>query len=227
MEADMSLWGLFLQAGLFVKSIMILLIVVSLISWTIIFYRAQYLRQAQRMHAQFEEQFWSGVDLAKLYEHLNARPKLLNGLAAIFHSGFREFMRLRERQVGSEIITESCTRAMRIALSREEDKLETHLSFLATVGSYSPYVGLLGTVWGIMNSFMALGAVQQATLSMVAPGIAEALIATALGLLAAIPAVIAYSRFNQVISRLSRQYENFCDELTGILQRQALGKVGS
>lgn len=224
MEADMSLWGLFAQAGLFVKSIMIVLVVVSLISWTIIFYRAQFLRQAQRMQVQFEEQFWSGVDLNKLYEHLSARPKLLNGLAAIFHAGFKEFLRLRDRQVAPEFITEGCSRSMRVALSREDDKLETHLSFLATVGSYSPYVGLLGTVWGIMNSFMALGSVEQATLSMVAPGIAEALVATALGLLAAIPAVIAYSRFNQVIVRLNRQYENFCDELTGILQRQSFSK---
>ena len=113
---------------------------------------------------------------------------------------------------------------MRVALSREDDKLETHLAFLATVGSYSPYVGLLGTVWGIMNSFMALGGVQQATLAMVAPGIAEALIATALGLLAAIPAVIAYNRFNHIVSRLNRKYENFCEEMTGILQRQAFAK---
>ncbi len=220
----MSLWGLFAQAGLFVKSIMILLMGVSIASWTLIFYRAKALKHAQQSQAQFEEQFWSGVDLNKLYDYLNGKPKLLNGLAAIFHAGFKEFLRARQHEVTPEVITESCSRSMRVALSREDDKLETHLAFLATVGSYSPYIGLLGTVWGIMNSFMALGGVQQATLSMVAPGIAEALIATALGLLAAIPAVIAYNRFNHVAFRLNRKYENFCEELTGILQRQAFSK---
>jgi biopolymer transport protein TolQ len=224
MEADLSLWGLFAQAGLFVKFIMILLAGVSVVSWTLIFYRAQALKQAQQTQVQFEEQFWSGVDLTKLYDHLNSRPKLLHGLASIFHAGFKEFLRLRQQEVSPDIVTEASNRSMRIAMSKEDDKLETHLAFLATVGSYSPYIGLLGTVWGIMNSFMALGGVQQATLSMVAPGIAEALIATALGLLAAIPAVIAYNRFNHVVGRLNRKYENFCDEMTGIIQRQAFAK---
>lgn len=222
MEADMSLWGLFAQAGIFVKCIMLTLLGVSLVSWTMIFYRVQFLREAQRFLKQFEDQFWSGLDLTKLYEHLNTRPKLQQGLAAIFFSGFKEFTRLRDKEVSVEVITDGCHRAMRVALSRENDKLETNMGFLATVGSVSPYVGLLGTVWGIMNSFIALGGVQQATLSMVAPGIAEALVATAMGLLASIPAVVAYNRFNHSIVKLSNQYENFCEELTGILQRQAL-----
>jgi biopolymer transport protein TolQ len=222
MEADMSLWGLFAQAGLFVKFIMLTLLAVSLTSWTMIFYRAQFLRQAQHAVTHFEEQFWSGLDITKLYEHLTSRPKLQKGLAAIFFAGFKEFTRLRDQEVSVAVVTESCHRAMRVALSRECDKLETNMGFLATVGTMSPYVGLLGTVWGIMNSFIALGGVQQATLAMVAPGIAEALVATAMGLVAAIPAMVAYNRFTHQIVRLTSQYENFCEELTGILQRKAL-----
>jgi len=222
MEADMSLWGLFAQAGLFVKCIMLTLLVVSLISWAMIFSRTQFLRQSQRLLTQFETQFWSGIDHTKLHEHLQAKPKLQQGLAAIFYAGYKEYYRLCQEEVSVEVITDGCQRAMQVAFSRETDKLETNMGFLATVGSVSPYVGLLGTVWGIMNSFIALGGVQQATLSMVAPGIAEALVATAMGLLAAIPAVVAYNRFNHSIVKLTNQYENFYKELTGILQRQAL-----
>jgi len=222
MGADLSLWGLFAQAGLFVKCIMLVLLTVSLVSWTLIFHRAKVLNQAQRMLNQFEDQFWSGADLNKLFDHLNARPKSLQGLAAIFQSGFKEFLKLRQQQVSPEVQTEGTNRAMRIALSRETDKLETNLAFLATVGSVSPYIGLLGTVWGIMNSFVAISGMQQVTLSMVGPGIAEALVATAMGLLAAIPAVVAYNRFNHVIVRITNHYLNFCEEFTGVVQRQAL-----
>jgi len=172
----------------------------------------------------FEDRFWSGGDLAKLYREISSSPDNAIGMAGIFQAGFSEFARLR-KQTGSDSrsVVEGAQRVMRVVLSRETDDLETHLSFLATVGSTSPYVGLFGTVWGIMNSFRSLGNAQQATLSMVAPGIAEALIATAMGLFAAIPAVIAYNRYSNDVERLINRYDNFLEEFSTILQRQVHG----
>ena len=172
---------------------------------------------------KFEHSFWSGSDLNKLFQQLGQNPKL-NGLPAIFYAGFKEFRRLHDlsRHTHSDIVLEAARRAMRIVQSRETVRLEQHLTFLATVGSISPYVGLFGTVWGIMTSFRALGAVQQATISMVAPGISEALIATAVGLFAAIPAVIAYNRFSHHLDRCIQQYEVFEEELIAIMQRNLI-----
>jgi biopolymer transport protein TolQ len=171
---------------------------------------------------QFEQKFWSGIDLNKLYTDLTSRNKESSGLELFFTTGFREFGRLRAQPgANPAAIMEGAIRAMKVAHSREIDKLEQNVSWLATIGSTSPYIGLFGTVWGIMNSFIALGSVKQATLSMVAPGIAEALVATAMGLFAAIPAVIAYNRFNNTLSRVESHYENFIEEFSGILHRKA------
>jgi len=220
--ADLSLLDLVLNASLLVQLVMLLLLVASLISWTMIFRKRTTLRRARRSADDFEDQFWSGQDLVTMFNKINAHAHDANGMERIFHSGFKEFARLRS-QSGLErgAILEGSERAMRIALSREVDELEVHLSFLATVGSTSPYVGLFGTVWGIMNSFRALGNVSQATLAHVAPGIAEALIATAMGLFAAIPAVVAYNRFANEVERLYTRYDNFIEEFSAILRRQA------
>ncbi|HIO53931.1 MAG TPA: protein TolQ, partial [Chromatiales bacterium] len=180
------------------------------------------LRRAQRAADVFETEFWSGGDINKIYARVSNGKNRAHGLENIFSSGFSEFVRLR-KQSGIEpmAVVEGAQRTMRVALSRELDYLENHLSFLATVGSTSPYIGLFGTVWGIMNSFRSLGSVQQATLAIVAPGIAEALVATAMGLFAAIPAVIAYNRFAHDSERLGNRYEAFMEEFSNILQRQA------
>jgi biopolymer transport protein TolQ len=189
-----------------------------------IFRRRSALLAAREAADDFEDRFWSGGDLAKLYREVSSSPDNAIGMAGIFQAGFSEFARLR-KQTGSDSrsVVEGAQRVMRVVLSRETDDLETHLSFLATVGSTSPYVGLFGTVWGIMNSFRSLGNAQQATLSMVAPGIAEALIATAMGLFAAIPAVIAYNRYSNDVERLINRYDNFLEEFSTILQRQVHG----
>ena len=184
--------------------------------------KSRVLRLANKEAAGFEDRFWSGADLATLYEKVSAK-RSLNGMEHIFVAGFKEYIRLhKNRKVSPLSITDTALRSMKVALSREIDFLENNLSFLATVGSTSPYIGLFGTVWGIMNSFRALSGVQQATLSAVAPGIAEALIATAMGLLAAIPAVIAYNRYSNSVERLITRYDNFVEEFTGLLQRQAI-----
>jgi biopolymer transport protein TolQ len=221
MSADMSFFHLIAGASMVVKLVMLLLLAVSVASWTMIFRRRSALREAREAADDFEDRFWSGGDLAKLYRELSARAEDVIGMAGIFQAGFSEFGRLR-KQTGSDSrsVVEGAQRVMRVVLSRETDDLETHLSFLATVGSTSPYVGLFGTVWGIMNSFRGLGNAQQATLSMVAPGIAEALIATAMGLFAAIPAVIAYNRYSNDVERLINRYDNFLEEFSTILQRQ-------
>lgn len=172
--------------------------------------------------AEFESQFWSGADLNQLYNNLDRRKQSLNGLETIFYSGFNEFLRLRQRGLHFDALMDGVQRSMRVAHARESDKLENQLSFLATVGSTSPYVGLFGTVWGIMTSFQALGHASQATISMVAPGISEALIATAMGLFAAIPAVIAYNRYATMVDRLSNHYHTFLEEFTSILHRQGI-----
>lgn len=185
-----------------------------------IFQRRKVLTSATQQLKVFEDKFWSGADLSKLYSEISAK-KQIQGIESLFVSGFKEFARLRKSNISNpQIIVDGTHRAMRVALSREVDSLETHLPFMATVGSISPYIGLFGTVWGIMNSFIALGAVKQATLAMVAPGIAEALIATAMGLFAAIPAVMAYNRFSHKVEKLENSYGNFMEEFSSILQRQ-------
>jgi biopolymer transport protein TolQ len=201
---------------------MVALLLLSVVSWAIIFQRNKALNSASASAMKFEERFWSGIDLNKLYHDLTSRKSSsLSGMNVLFTSGYREFVRLSKQNTSPQAIMDGATRAMRVAFSREIDKTEVHLPFLATVGSTTPYIGLFGTVWGIMNSFIALGAVKQATLAMVAPGIAEALIATAMGLFAAIPAVIFYNRFTTKVQKIETQYENFVDEFSGILHRKA------
>ena len=225
MSSELSFFDLFLEASLLVQLVMLVLLVTSMVSWAFIFQRSKVLNQAQIDLKKFEDKFWSGADLNKLYQELSARQSL-SGLASLFTSGFKEFVRLRKSaHSSSESIMEGSSRAMRVSLSREIDELERHLPFLATTGSISPYIGLFGTVWGIMNSFIALGQVQQATLAMVAPGIAEALIATAMGLFAAIPAYVAYNRFISQVEKLENSYGNFMEEFSSILHRQTLVSV--
>lgn len=227
MSGDTSLWVYFASAGGVVKTVMLLLLAASVASWTIIFQRGFVLRQARTALANFEAAFWSGSDLSKLYTEVNSRRYDIEGIAAIFQAGFREFTRLgKQTGVPSAMVLEGAQRAMRIAYSRESDRLEQHLAFLATVGSTSPYVGLFGTVWGIMASFHALGNVGQATIAMVAPGISEALVATAMGLFAAIPAVIAYNRYANDVERLLNQYATFQEELFNILHRHVHSNTG-
>jgi biopolymer transport protein TolQ len=221
-STELSFVALILEASLVVQLVMGILLLASVLSWTAIFDRARVLRRAEREAEAFEGRFWSGGDLGELYRSVDRDRDELRGANAIFHAGFREFARLRENPaVEPMAMVEGARRAMRVALSRELDSLETHLTFLATVGSTSPYVGLFGTVWGIMNAFMALGNVKQATLNLVAPGIAEALIATAIGLFAAIPAVVAYNRYANAVQRLENRYDDFVEEFSNILQRQA------
>ena len=222
MTTDMSLWSLFANASILVQLVMLLLLLASLYSWTLIIQKSRQLKAARADAQTFENRFWSGIDLVELYRQVSKRHDTLEGLASLFEAGFGEYARLRKQGgVDAMNIVEGAQRSMRVALSREIDRLEASLAFLATVGSTSPYVGLFGTVWGIMNSFRALGGVQHATLSMVAPGIAEALIATAMGLFAAIPAVIAYNRFSNEVERLETRYEAFKEEFSTLLQRQA------
>ncbi|GGY87148.1 MULTISPECIES: protein TolQ [Shewanella] len=222
MNADISIVGLFLQASVLVKLVMLTLLSLSIVSWAVILQRRKVLGDAKRNADQFEEKFWSGVDLNRFYHDLAARQDSNTGLEIMFVSGFKEYARLSKiSSRAPEAVMDGSYRAMRIALSKELDELETHLPLLATIGSTSPYIGLFGTVWGIMNAFIALGAVQNATLAMVAPGIAEALIATAMGLFAAIPAVIAYNRFSTKVEKLESHYANFMEEFSNILHRQA------
>lgn len=220
----MSLVSLFTNASLLVQCVMLMLLIASIFSWTIIFQRGQALRAYNSAANKFEHNFWSGIDLTKLYNKLSGQQKKIYGLEAIFVAGFREFVRLKKQHSNNpELYIENVQRAMRISVATEESRLETNLSFLATIQSMSPYVGLFGTVWGIMNSFRQLGAVQQATLSMVAPGISEALIATAMGLIAAIPAGIAYNRYISKVDDLSLKYRMFMEEFIAIMQRRISG----
>lgn len=220
MNADMSLFALISEASLLVKLVMLSLLMISLYSWTLIFKKRAELAQALKDADNFEDKFWSGNELNKLYEDITARPHASRGMEGIFEIGFKEFIRLKKTVPDSNFVLDGTQRVMRISLAREIDQLEVSLPFLATAGSTSPYIGLFGTVWGIMNSFRALGEVQQATLAMVAPGIAEALIATAMGLFAAIPAVIAYNRYSHEVERLINRYDTFVEEFSSILQRQ-------
>lgn len=224
MTTDLSLLGLILEASFLVQLVMLVLLVASMTSWTVIFRKRALLKQARAAADRFDDKFWSGENLVSLYQQLEREEEEPAGMERIFSAGFREFAKLRKQSdVDPKMALEGSQRAMRVALNREIDTLETHLSFLATTGSTSPYVGLFGTVWGIMNSFRALGDVNQATLSMVAPGIAEALIATAMGLFAAIPAVIAYNHFTSGVEQLASRYNTFSEEFLAILQRQIPG----
>ena len=221
MADQLSIYELIANASLLVQVVMGLLVLASIISWMMIFQRWLYLSRTLRELDVFEDHFWSGIDLRKFWSELDGEENL-NGIENIFVSGFREFNRLSEQSgVDAEAIMQGVQRATRVALTREEARLETHLPFLATVGSTSPYVGLFGTVWGIMNSFRSLANMSQATLASVAPGISEALVATAMGLFAAIPAVIGYNRFSARVDVLMKRYEAFSDELTTILHRAA------
>lgn len=225
MNQSHSVLQLILQAGPVVKVVIALLLGASLVSWSIIFRKRRLLHQAETEANKFEGTFWSGGDLGKLYRAIGTRDKTTVGLECLFEAGFGEFSRLRtQASVSAAELLEGVRRAMRVAQLREIDRLEASLSTLATVGSTSPYVGLFGTVWGIMGAFQGLGNVQQATLAMVAPGIAEALIATAAGLFAAIPAVIAYNRYADKVNRLELRYDAFMDEFSTLLQRHAASK---
>jgi len=218
---DLELWTLIVNASLVVKLVMLLLLAVSFLSWTFIFSKWIAIRRARRQTEQFERDFWSGNDLNSLYQGAVSSRHTIGSLERIFEAGFREFSKLRnQRGNDASALVEGAERAMRATYQREMDLLERHLSFLASTGSVSPYVGLFGTVWGIMHAFRSLANVQQATLSLVAPGIAEALIATAIGLFAAIPAVVAYNRFSHDIDRLSIRFESFMGEFSNILHRQ-------
>ena len=221
MQIDLSIINLIMEASLLVKLVMLVLVFASLWSWTIIFSKRFVMRRARRAADSFEDRFWSAEDLSTLYSRITGRGHEPSGMERIFEAGFREFARLRKREgVDPRAVLEGAQRSMRVALNREIEELEHSLSFLATVGSVSPYIGLFGTVWGIMNSFQALGNVHQATLGMVAPGISEALVATAMGLFAAIPAVIAYNRYSSDLDRLFSRYDIFLEEFSSILQRQ-------
>ena len=218
---DLSILTLIANASMLVQAVMALLAVVSLMSWTYIFRKWFTLRSARAKTDKFERDFWSGADLSALYQSAANDRHRSGSLERIFEAGMREYFKLKSAQrTESATQLEGARRAMRATYQREMDDLESHLAFLASAGSVSPYVGLFGTVWGIMNSFRGLANVQQATLANVAPGIAEALVATAIGLFAAIPAVVAYNRFAHDIDRLAIRFESFMEEFSNILQRQ-------
>ena len=222
MNAEHSILDLILNASFLVQLVMLILVMASIISWTMIFNKRRFLKTARKQAELFEGQFWSVEDLSPLYIRISNSRYEPAGMEKIFEAGFKEFVRLQKQErIDSDVILDSAQRSMRIAMNKEMDDLETNLSFLATVGSTSPYIGLFGTVWGIMNSFQALGNVQQATIAIVAPGISEALIATAMGLFAAIPAVIAYNRFSYDVERLINHYDNFMEEFASILHCHA------
>jgi biopolymer transport protein TolQ len=220
---DLNIMALVLGASLPVKLVLGLLIFFSFASWVIIFRKKRMLDRAMRGADEFEERFWSGADLAGLFREVTARGDRITGIESIFEAGFREFARLRQRrqQMDARTMLEGAQRGMRVAETREIDRLEQNLEFLANVGSVSPYVGLFGTVWGIMIAFQGLASVKEATIAMVAPGISEALIATAMGLLAAIPAVWAYNRYSNKLERVNTRFDTFVEEFSSILQRQA------
>jgi biopolymer transport protein TolQ len=218
---DLSILQLILNASWVVQAIMLLLIAVSVMSWYYIFRKMFAIKRSRRQTDEFERAFWSRPDLNALYQSaVNARHRT-GSLERIFEAGFRDFQKLKTQRVEASDLVDGARRAMRATYQREMDYLESHLAFLASVGSVSPYVGLLGTVWGIMHAFRGLANVAQATLAAVAPGIAEALVATAIGLFAAIPAVVAYNRYSHDIERLAVRFESFMEEFSNILQRQA------
>ncbi len=231
MAQELSLWALIAGATIPVKFVMLILLGASVMSWVMIVQRGIYLRSAGQELVEFENTFWSGVDLNRLFSEGFGRSRSaaeggVSGVEGIFRAGFSEYNRLTQQaHVDPEAIVEGTERAMRVALSREEEKLNVHLPFLASVASVSPYIGLFGTVWGIMHSFRGLATVQQATLAVVAPGISEALIATAMGLFAAIPAVLAYNRFAADVDSLQSSYETFAEEFSSILHRRVHSSV--
>lgn len=220
MSTDLSLISLIAEASILVQLVMLALLAASVISWFVIFQKNKLFKSVDGDATRFENEFWSGGDLSELYSKLSRRRLDREGMEKIFETGFAEFARSYKTTSDPTLMMASIQRGMKVVLSREEDRLESNLSLLATIGSTSPYVGLFGTVWGIMNSFIALGAAQNASLNMVAPGIAEALIATAMGLFAAIPAVVAYNRYADKVDRFMGRYENFMEEFTTVLQRQ-------
>lgn len=221
MHSDMSIASLIMGASLLVKLVMLCLLLASVASWAQVIRKRRELLEAKRAAKLFEDQFWSAEDLTALFNRISMQRHASDGLQRIFEAGFKEFARLRKRDgIPPEMVLEGSQRAMRIAVSRELEELEANLPMLATIGSVSPYIGLFGTVWGIMNSFRGLSNAGQATLAMVAPGISEALVATAMGLFAAIPAVIFYNRFAAEIDRMTTRYETFAEEFAAILQRQ-------
>lgn len=221
MGADLSFLSYFVSSSIIVQLVILVLLIASIISWTIIFQRGFSIGATQRKVKKFEQRFWDAENLENLYRDLEKRGEGNDGLAALFKAGYSEFIRLRDKPgISSSEILEGVRRVMRAAFSYEEDALESHLSFLATIGSTSPYIGLFGTVWGIMTSFHALGDAQQVTISMVAPGISEALIATAMGLFAAIPAVIFYNRYINRSDRILNRYDAFQEEFISLLQHK-------
>lgn len=225
MTEQISIVELVLNASLLVQLVMALLVAASLASWVMIFQRWFALRRVQGTIDDFEDYFWSGIDLRQLYNDIDDSEHELTGIETVFVAGFKEYTRLSEQaNAEADAVMQGVQRAMRVALTREEERLETHLPFLATVGSTSPYVGLFGTVWGIMNSFRSLANMSQATLASVAPGISEALVATAMGLFAAIPAVIGYNRFSARAEILMNRYDTFAEEFSSILYRASHSK---
>lgn len=224
MNVDTSFWSYLAGSSLIVKLVLLLLVSASVMSLTVIFQRINFLKKTKISAQNFERTFWSGVDLNKLNESLKNKDETLTGLEHIFSSGFEAYLRMREKEkTNPDAVMDGVQRAMRIARAREYERLEQHLSFLATVGTTSPYVGLFGTVWGIMAALQSLGNVTQASISMVAPGISEALIATAIGLFAAIPARIGFNRFCSEVDQIANSYETFQEEFYGLLHRQAHG----
>jgi len=218
--SDLSLLTLIWQASVPVQLVMLLLLILSILSWAYIFAKRAALKRTLIQTQRFEDDFWAGGDLNVLTQSISARREEHGALARIFESGMTEFIKARRANQRGEALLDGPRRAMMATYQRELDRLETHLSFLATVGSVSPYIGLLGTVWGIMHAFIGLADAQSATLASVAPGIAEALIATAIGLFAAIPAVMAYNRYTSDIDRIATRFDGFIDEFLNILQRQ-------
>ncbi|RRN44406.1 protein TolQ [Lautropia dentalis] len=223
---DLSILSMITNASVLAQAVMALLLVISLVSWTIIFRKWFTIKSAQRATNRFEEKFWQGAELNALYQEVSHASKDPGPMARIFEAGMKEFRRARQNGAtggadASNVVLAPASRAMRAAFQREMDALESSLAFLASAGSVSPYIGLFGTVWGIMNAFRGLADVQQATLASVAPGIAEALVATAIGLFAAIPAVVAYNRYAYEIERLANRFETFIDEFSNILDRHA------
>jgi biopolymer transport protein TolQ len=221
MASEFSMLDVILSASWTMQLVLLVLLLISLLSWAAIFDRSRVLKKARAAADLFEHRFWSGGDLSALYRDLGQSEASSAGLASIFRAGFKEYVRLRKTDPDDTMaVIIGAERSMRVALSREMDRLDVNLPFLATVGSISPYIGLFGTVWGTMHAFHALGNLQQATLAVVAPGISEALISTAVGLFAAIPAVVAFNRYVDQVERLHSRYEEFMEEFSTLLQRQ-------
>ncbi|MCX4028733.1 protein TolQ [Endozoicomonas sp. SM1973] len=222
----MSIWSLIAGASWIVQLVMLILLLASIVSWVMILQRGFLLSNTKRSAIAFEDRFWSGMDLSKLFRQVTSEPDPDNGMEHLFRAGFKEFTRLRQdSNADPDAVMEGTQRAMRVALAREQERLEQNLPFLATVGSISPYIGLFGTVIGIMNSFRGLANQTQATLATVAPGISEALVATAMGLLAAIPAVVAYNKYSAKVDQLLNSYDTFSDEFSSILHRKVHTRI--